>query len=317
MHERYGGPDVLELRDVDVPEPGDDEVLVRVRAAALNRLDWYGLNGTPYGRIAMGIRRPREGTVGVDFAGTVEAVGPGVSDFRSGDEVFGCRNGALAEYVCAGEALALKPSSLGYEAAAALPVAALTGLQALRDKGGLRTGQRVLVNGASGGVGTFTVQIAKALGGQVTAVCGPSGVEIARSLGADEVVDYSREDFTRSGRRHDLLVDIAGDRPWRHLRRALAPQATLVIVGGPMKPALGPLGHIAATKVRALPASQKAVFFVARPNRADLETLAELADAGKLEPVVDRTYPLEQAAEALRHLGTGHPRGKVVVSVSR
>ena len=248
VRERYGSPDVIELRDVERPVPGDDEVLVRVRAASLNRADWYSLNGRPYvARPTEGLRSPKSERLGVDYAGTVETVGKDVTSFRPGDEVFGGRDGALADYVCVREERAIvpKPPNVSFEQAAAVGVAGLTALQGLRDKGGLQPGQNVLVNGASGGVGTFAVQVAKALGAEVTAVCSSGNVEQARSLGADDVVDYTAEDFTRSGRRYDLVFDVAGSRSWSQLKRVLEPEATVVLVGGSMSNRwLGPLGHV-------------------------------------------------------------------------
>ena len=236
VHDRYGAPArVVELRELEKPEPGRDEALVRVRAASVNISDWYEVTGRPWiARGSTGLRRPKEMRIGVDYAGVVEAVGGDVTDFEPGDEVFGARTGACAEYVVAkaDRAIVTKPENVTFEDAAAIGVAATTALQAIRDQGRLEHGQRVLVHGASGGVGTYAVQIAKALGGEVTAVCGPQGVERARTLGADEVVDYSREDVTRSDRRFDLAIDIAGTRSFRQLRRVLAPNATVVVVGG-------------------------------------------------------------------------------------
>jgi NADPH:quinone reductase-like Zn-dependent oxidoreductase len=318
VQDRFGPPEVLELREVERPEAGDSQVLVRVRAASVNPADWYAMTGMPWlARPAMGLRRPRTGRLGVDLAGEVEAVGRNVTRFRPGDEVFGTGDGTLAEYVAVGEAtLAGKPGRLSFEQAAAVPVAALTALQGLRDKGRLRPGQRVLVNGASGGVGTFAVQLAKALGAEVTAVCSPRNVEAARSLGADRVVDYTREDFTGSGRRHDLLLDVAGSRPWSACRRVLEPRGRLVLVGAPKgSRLLGPLGHIARARLTSLRASQKVVFFISKATSQDLTALAELLEAGTVTTSVERTYPLPEAADALRYLGEGHARGKLVVTV--
>ena len=318
IHNTYGSPDVLELQEIDKPDPTDDEVLVRVRAASVNPVDWYSLTGTPYvGRMQMGLRKPKSSSVRIDFAGTVEAVAGNVTEFRPGDEVFG-RSGAFAEYVCAraDEALALKPANLTFEQAAAVPLAALTALQALRDTGQLQPGQKVLINGASGGVGTFAVQIAKALGAEVTGVCSTRNVDLVRSLGADHVIDYTQEDFTRSGRRHDLMLDLAGSRSWSACRRVLNPQATLVIVGAPKgNRLLGPLGHIARILLAALRSSQKAVFFIAKINKEDLVVLRELLEAGKVTPVIDRRYELSDIADALRYLGEGHAQGKIVLTV--
>lgn len=316
VHDTYGSPDVLELRELEQPEPTDDEVLVRVRAASVNPADWYGLTGRPYvARALMGLRKPKSNEVGADVAGTVEAVGRNVTRFRPGDEVFG-RSGAFAELVCLGEAVAPKPANLTFEEAASVPVAAITALQGLRDKGKLQPGQQVLINGASGGVGTFAVQIAKALGAEVTGVCSTRNVDLVRSLGADHVVDYTTEDFTRSDRRYDLLLDVAGSRSWRACKRVLAPQAILVIVGAPKgSRLLGPLGHIARVRVAALQGSRTAAFFIAKLSSADLEVLRELLEAGKVTPVIDRRYDLSEVADAFRYLGEGHARGKIVITV--
>jgi NADPH:quinone reductase-like Zn-dependent oxidoreductase len=314
----YGSPDVLELREVDKPEPADDETLVRVRATSVNPADWYGMTGRPYAARAMagGLRKPKSDRVGTDFAGTVEAVGKDVTHVQPGDEVFGGRSGALAEYVCARDAVVRKPANVTLEQAAAVPVAAITALQGLRDKGGLRPGQSVLVNGASGGVGTFAVQIAKALGAEVTGVCSTGNVELVRSLGADHVVDYTKEDFTRSGLRYDLLLDVAGSRSWSACKRVLEPRATLVVVGAPKGGRLlGPLSHVTGLRLASLGSSRKVVFFIARLNRTDLSVLRELMEAGKVTPFVERTYALSETAEAFRYLGEGHARGKVVVTL--
>jgi NADPH:quinone reductase-like Zn-dependent oxidoreductase len=319
VRDRYGSPDVVELREIERPAPADDEVLVRVRAASVNAADWYGMTGTPYvGRAAMGLRKPKSNRLGTDFAGTVEAVGNDVTLFRPGDEVFGGRSGAFAEYVCVREdrAVVPKPANVTFEQAAAVGVAGLTALQGLRDKGQLQPGQKVLINGASGGVGTFAVQIAKALGADVTGVCSTRNVDLVRSLGADQVVDYTREDFTRSDRRYDLMFDVAGSRSWSECRRVLNPQATLVIVGAPKGNRLmGPLSHIVTLRLAALRGSQKAVFFIAKFNKADMEVLRELLEAGKVTPVIDRRYELSEIADALRYLGEGHAQGKVVLTV--
>ncbi len=318
VHTRYGSPDVLECQEVDKPDPTDDEVLVRVRAASVNPADWYGVAGRPYvGRVLMGLRKPKSSSVRTDFAGTVEAVGRDVTEFRPGDEVFG-RSGAFAEYVCvrADGALALKPANLTFEQAAAVAVAALTALQGLRDKGQVQPGQQVLINGASGGVGTFAVQIAKALGAEVTAVCSTRNVDLVCSLGADYVVDYTQEDFTRSDRRYDVLLDVAGSRSWRACRRVLTPQATLVIIGAPKGGRLlGPLSHIIKVRLAAVRSSRKAVFFIANLNKQDLGFLGELFEAGKVTPIIDRRYELSETADAFRYLGEGHAQGKVIVTV--
>ena len=319
VRDRYGSPDVVELRDVDKPVPTDDEVLVRVRAASLNLADWYEVTGRPYvGRTQMGLFKPETNRLGVDYAGTVEAVGANVTTFRPGDEVFGGRNGAYAEYVCAREdrAIVRKPANVTFEEAAAVPIAAITALQGLRDKGQLEPGQKVLINGASGGVGTFAVQIAKALGAEVTAVCSTGNVDIARSIGADHVIDYNKEDFTRGDRRYDLMLDIAGSRSWSACKRVLDPQATFVMAGGPKtNRLLGPLGHLVKLRLAAVGSGRKVIFFIAKFNKADMLVLQELLESGKVTPVIDRRYELSEIADALRYLGEGHARGKIVITV--
>ena len=318
VQDRFGPPDVLELREIDEPRAGGGEVLVRVRAASVNPADWYAMTGMPLvARPTMGLRRPKTNRPGLDLAGVVAAVGGEVTSFKPGDEVFGTGAGTLAECATAAEdALVGKPANLSFEQAAAVPVAALTALQGLRDKGRVQPGHQVLINGASGGVGTFAVQLAKALGAEVTAVCSTRNVETARSLGADRVVDYTREDFTRGDRRYDLLLDVAGSRPWSACQRVLEPKATLVLVGAPKgSRLLGPLGHIAKVSLASLRASQKAVFFISRSTREDLTALRELLEAGTVTPVVERTYPLREAAHAFRYLGEGHARGKLVIAV--
>jgi NADPH:quinone reductase-like Zn-dependent oxidoreductase len=319
VRDRYGSPDVVELREIDGPVPADEEVLVRVRAASLNMADWYDVAGRPYvGRTQMGLRKPKTKRLGVDYAGTVEAVGGNVTEFRPGDEVFGGRNGAYADYVCAraDRAIVLRPGNVTLEQAAAVPIAAITALQGLRDKGQLQAGQKVLINGASGGVGTFAVQIAKALGAEVTAVCSTGNVDIARSIGADHVVDYTEEDFTRSDERYDLMLDVAGSRSWSECRRVLTPQATLVIVGGPKtNHLLGPLGHLVKVRLAAVGSSQKVVFFIAKFNKPDMVVLQELLESGKVTSVIDRHYELSEIANALRYLGEGHAQGKVILTV--
>jgi NADPH:quinone reductase-like Zn-dependent oxidoreductase len=313
---KYGSPDVLKLEDVEAPATADDLVLVRVRAASVNPADWYGVSGPLIVRPSTGLLKPRSDRTGIDFAGTVESVGKDVSHVRPGDEVFGARSGALAEFVTVRDAVVPKPPNISFEEAAAVPVAAITALQGLRDKGQLQAGQKVLINGASGGVGTFAVQIAKVLGAEVTGVCSTRNVELVRSLGADHVVDYTREDFTRSDRRYDLLLDVAGSRSWSELRRVLTPQATVVIVGAQKRKVLGPIGHIVRLRVASLlRGSQKAVFFIAKTNRADMEILRELLESGKVKPVVDRRYDLADTADAFRYLGEGHAQGKIVVTL--
>ena len=317
VHDRYGSPEVLELQEVEKPNVTDDGVLVRVRAASVNPADWYGMTGLPYvGRALMGLFKPKQRVLGVDFAGTVEAVGEDITEFRPGDDVFGGRSGSFAEYVCVRNAVVLKPANVTFEQAAAVPIAALTALQGLRDKGQVQPGHKVLINGASGGVGTFAVQIAKALGAEVTGVCSTRNVDLVRSIGADHVVDYTREDFTRNDRRYDLMLDVAGSRSWSECKRVLNPQATLVIVGAQKGNRLiGPLSHIVKVRLAALRSSQRVVFFIAKVNKADMEVLQELLEAGKVTPVIDRRYELSEAADAFRYLGEGHARGKIVITV--
>jgi NADPH:quinone reductase-like Zn-dependent oxidoreductase len=315
----YGSPDVLELREIAKPDVTDDEVLVRVRAASVNPADWYGMTGTPYvGRVEMGLLKPKSERLGTDFAGQVEAVGTNVRRFRPGDEVFGGGDGAFAEYVCVREdrAVVPKPPNVTFEQAAAVPVAALTALQGLRDKGRILPGQRVLINGASGGVGTFAVQIAKSFGAEVTGVCSSRNVDLVRSIGADHVIDYARADFTRSDRRYDLMLGIAGSRSWSACKRILDRHATLVMVGAPKgNRLLGPLSHIVEVRLAALPSSQKVVFFIAKFNEADMVVLRELLESGKVAPVIDKRYELADIADALRYMGEGHARGKVVITM--
>jgi len=319
VYDRYGPPDVLELREVDEPEVGETEVLVRVRAAAANPLDWFAFTGTPYiARPGLALTKPTGKRLGTDFAGAVEKIGSKVNLFQPGDEVYGTTAGSFADLVSVGQhvSLAPKPTPLTFEQAAAVPVAGLTALQALRDKGSVETGQHVLVNGAAGGVGTFTVQIAKALGAEVTAVCSSRNVEMVAALGADHVVDYTREDFTRGVRRYDLLVDVAGSRPWSDVKRVLRPGATVVIVGGPKaNRLLGPLGHMLQMTVGSVFASQKTTFFISKENPDDLATLTGLIESGKVAPFVEETYSLDQISEAMTYLGTGHAQGKLVVTI--
>ena len=315
--ERYGRPDVLELRDVEPPKPAGDQVLVRVHASSVNPVEWYAVTGFLPARVGSGLRRPEATGVGGDLAGRVEAVGADVTELHPGDEVLGTGTGAWAEYACAREArLAVKPPGLSFADAAAVPIAGCTALQALRDHGRVEPGQKVLVNGASGGVGTYAVQLAKTLGAHVTAVCSARNVELVRSLGADRVVDYAHEDFTRIGERHDLLLDVAGSRSLGALGRVLGRDATVVVVGGPMTyRRLGPLPHIGATLVMSKVRRRAARFFVAKIERDDLAYLASLLESGTIRSVIDRTYPLERASEALAYLGEGHARGKIVVTV--
>jgi NADPH:quinone reductase-like Zn-dependent oxidoreductase len=311
------GIGALRLEEVEPPELTDDGVLVRVRACSLNQVDCYDVSGMPWlARPLTGLRGPKSRVTGRDFAGIVEATGKDVTGLEPGDEVFGAAPGALAELVCVEKAVARKPANLTFEEAAAVPIAALSALQGLRDHGRLQAGQKVLVNGASGGVGTFAVQIAKALGAEVSAVCSTRNLEQAHSLGADRVLDYTRDDFTRAGERYDVILDVSGTKSWSRYRRVLSPDATLVLIGAPKSNRfLGPLGHIARVKAAAWRGTQKAIFFVAKLEPADLDVLRELLESGKVRPVVERRYELEDAAEAFRYVGEGHARGKVVVRV--
>jgi NADPH:quinone reductase-like Zn-dependent oxidoreductase len=318
FHEQYGPPDVVEVREVDTPAIEDNQVLVRVHASSVNPAEWYGITGPWFARLfGGGIRKPKSPRVGADLAGRVEAVGDEVTEFQPGDAVFGTSGASWAEYAPAREVrLVPKPANVSFEEAAAVPIAALTALQALRDHGQLQAGQKVLINGASGGVGTFAVQIAKAFGADVTAVCSPRNVEQARALGADRVVDYTQEDFTKLDVRHDLLIDIAGSKPFGKLRRVLTPEATVVIVGAKFPASgLGPLGHVIRMRLGGLVKSQKVKFFIAKITKDDLAVMQELLDSGKVKTVIDRTFELTQVDDALRYLGEGHARGKVVITM--
>jgi NADPH:quinone reductase-like Zn-dependent oxidoreductase len=292
-------------------------VLLRVQAASVNPVEWYGVTGFLPARLGGGLRRPKSAAVGADVAGRVEAVGKDVGDLRPGDEVFGTSGYSWAEYAVASpEKLALKPANVSFEEAAAVPVAGITALQALRDHGQVRPKQKVLINGASGGVGTFAVQLAKVFDADVTAVCSTKNVEQARSLGADRVVDYTQEDFTKMGERHDVMLDVAGSRSFLVYRRVLAPEATVVVIGGPLTyRGLGPLPHIGGTMLKSVGRSQRVKFFVAKINREDLAFLAELLGAGRIKSVIEKTYPLSEAPEALAHLGEGHARAKIVIAI--
>jgi NADPH:quinone reductase-like Zn-dependent oxidoreductase len=319
VRDTYGAPDVLELRDIEKPVASDDQVLVRVRAASLNAFDWHMMRGLPFiARMSEGLRKPKRIATGVDVAGHVEAVGKNVTQLRPGDEVFGQRGGAFAEYVCAREInFAPKPANLTFEQAASVPMAGFTALQALRDKGQLRPGQRVLINGAAGGVGTFAVQIAKALGADVTGVCSTKNVDMVRSIGADRVIDYTKEDFTRSGQRYDLILDVAANRSLSDCRRVLASAGILVLVGAPPdgRRTAPIVARLLAAVVMSRFASQKMLPFLAKHSKEDLIVLKELIEAGKIRPVIDRTYPLSETAAAMRYLEEGHAKGKVVITV--
>ncbi|HET6360715.1 MAG TPA: NAD(P)-dependent alcohol dehydrogenase [Gemmatimonadota bacterium] len=309
LYTEYGSPDVLRLEDVPTPTPKQDEVLIRVRAASANPLDWRVVRGSPYPiRVMVGLPKPRDPRLGVDVAGLVEAVGGNITQFQPGDEVFGSCSGAFAEYACASEkSLASKPAGVTFEQAASAVVGGVTALQALRDRGKLQRGQSVLINGAAGGVGTFAVQIAKWLGAEVTGVCSTRNVEMVRAIGADRVVDYTREDFVRSGP-YDLILDMIGNRSLSECRRALTRKGTLAVVGGRLRTML------AAPLVSPF-VSQRLVPVMAKVKKEDLVTLRDLLEAGTVTPVIDRTYPLSGVSEAIRYLEEGHARGKVVIAM--
>jgi NADPH:quinone reductase-like Zn-dependent oxidoreductase len=315
VRHRFGSAGVVRVEEVDRPALTDDRVLVRVRASSLNKYDWHELRGWPRFLRPVtrnGVLRPKTALLGTDFAGVVEAVGKDVTDLAPGDEVFGARSGAFAEYVSA-LTVVRKPSNVTFEEAATMGIAGMTALQGLRDHGNLQPGKRVLINGASGGVGTLAVQIAKALGAHVTAVCSTRNLEQARELGADRVLDYTRHDFTREPKRYDLVLDVAGGHSWRAIKRVLEPEGRLVIVGA--HGSRGQLRHVAAVWLASRRSQKTAKFFVAKLNQPDLQTLADLLSSGELKPAIDRTYELAEAENALRTFGEGHVRGKLVLTM--
>jgi len=317
----YGGPEVLKFEDVEKPALADNQVLIRVHAASLNPLDWHYMRGLPYIlRLGVGVGAPEDDTMGVDFAGTVDAVETQVRRFKPGDDVFGMKSGAFGEYVSVAEdrALTLKPTNLTFEQAAAVPIAANTALQALRDKARIHSGQKVLINGASGGIGTFAVQIAKSFGAEVTGVCSTRNLQLVHSIGADHVVDYTREDFTRGSQTYDLILDTVGNHALSDLRRVLSPTGTAVVIGGggPNDERwLGPLLKLVKAMLYSRIVSQKFPVLLAEGNKDDLAILADLMRSGTLTPVIDRRYPLEQVPAAIAYLEQGHARGKVVIDV--
>ena len=320
VQDRYGSPDVLTLRDVDKPVPAENDVLVRIHAASVNARDWHVMRGDPYvARPSFGFGRPKVKIRGTDFAGRVEAVGSDVQRFRAGDEVFGEADGAFAEYVCAPDGVVeAKPANLTFEQAAAMPLAGNTALIGVRDVARVQSGQHVLVNGASGGVGTFAVQIAKSLGAEVTGVCSTRNVELIRSLGADHVVDYTVEDFARNGRRYDVVLDLVGNRSLTDFRRALTPTGTLVLSGGGASRGgsmFGPMGLMLRGQLMSRFVHHRVLMLRAKPSKENLAALRELAESGKVMPVIDRTYPLSEAPEAIRYLEVEHARAKVVITV--
>jgi NADPH:quinone reductase-like Zn-dependent oxidoreductase len=319
---RPGRPDVLELDDFDKPKIADDGVLVRVHAASVNPVDFFPLTRVAYmARLLSGGFKAKAIVIGTDFAGTVEAVGKSITEFKPGDEVFGGKDrSTFAEYVAipAKGAVVAKPANLTFEQAAAVPVAAITALQAVRDHGRVRQGQRVLINGASGGVGTFAVQIAKAFGAHVTAVCSPRNVETARALGADRVIDYTREDFTRSGESYDLMIDVAGNHSWSECKRVLTSTGIMVAAGGSSHTVWGSnstIKHLIGVRLASLRGPQKAALFIAKLNKADLLVLQKLLVEGKVTPVIDRCFELNRVPEAFNYMGEGHAKGKIIINV--
>ena len=321
VQDRYGGPDVLEFSDIGQPVPKDNEVLVQVQAAGLHRGDWHVMTGLPYLiRLVvpdLGLRKPKVPVRGMDLAGRVEAVGPNVTRFQPGDEVFGWADGAFAEYAAAPQdQLAPKPANLSFEQAAAVPTSGFAALQGLRDSGEVQPGQQVLIIGAAGAVGLFAVQLAKTFGAQVTGVASTTQLELVRSVGADEVIDYTRDDVTDGTRRWDLILDTAGHRSLSQLRRALTPKGTLVIVGSEGRGRwLGGFDRSLRAPLLARLVGQRLRMLASKPGQQDLQTLQELLEAGKLTPVIDRTYPLGDVPEAMRQLVEGHTRGKLVITV--
>ena len=316
----YGSSDVLKLEDIAQPSPADKRMLVKVHAASVNPLDWHYMRGEPYLlRAAAGIGAPDSIHMGVDFAGTVVSVGKDVTRFKPGDEVFGGRTGAFGEYVSVAEAgsVAIKPANVTFEQAAAVPIAAVTALQALRDKGKIQPGQTVLINGASGGVGTFAVQIAKSYGAKVTGVCSTRNLAMVRALGTDRVIDYTQEDFTKESQRYDLIIDLVGTHSLSDTRRVLNPHGSLIMAGSLDKGRwLGPLTDSIGAWLYAQFVSQKLIFLLANLNSEDLDVLRDLMREGKITPVIDRQYALSEVPEAIRYLEQGHARGKVVIKVA-
>ena len=320
VYHRYGPPDVLELKEIDVPTPADNHVLIRVHNASVNPYDWHFLRGTPsLFRLFVGLFRPKSPHLGADVSGEVESVGSKVTRFKPGDYVFGAGKGAFAQFACAPEdQLALKPASISFEQAASLPIAALTALQGLRDSARLQPGQSILINGAAGGVGTFAVQIAKQMGANVTGVCSTRNVDLVRSLGADNVIDYTREDFTRSGRRYDAIFDLVGNHSLSDIRRVLVPRGVLVPCGGgsPERTSLEILAPMLGYSVAAYFIPQRITGLLAKVNTEDLRHIAALVEAGSINPVLDRIFPLAETADAIRYIEQGHARGKVIISIA-
>ena len=317
VYTKYGSPDVLQFKEVEKPEPKDNQVLVKVHAASANALDWRRFEFSPIlaRLVEGGLLKPKDTSMGADVAGRVEAVGKSVTQFKPGDAVFGVAKGAFAEYVCAAEhKLALKPDNISFEVAAAVPVAAFTALQALRDKGRIQPGQKVLINGASGGVGTFAVQIAKVFGAEVTAVCSTRNLDIARSIGADHVIDYMREDFTKNGQHYDLILAVNGYHPILDYRRALSPEGICISVGGSFTQIFE--GMLLGRLLSKFGSKKLDFMGIATTDQRDLGIIRELLETGKVVPVIDRCYPLNEVPEALRYLVEEHAKGKVVITVA-
>jgi NADPH:quinone reductase-like Zn-dependent oxidoreductase len=317
IYHQYGSPDVLQLREIAEPIVGDNDVLVRVRAASANPYDWHFMRGSPlFMRLQIGLFKPKKQSLGADLAGQVEAVGKNVSTFSPGDEVFGFGGGSFAEYVCVQQdMLALKPENLSFEQAAAVPLAGLTALQALRDYGAVRAGQKVIINGASGGVGTFAVQIAKSFGAEVTGVCSERNVDLVKSIGADRVFDYNHEDFTSSGEHYELMLDNVGNHSPTACRKILTKDATYLAIGAPGDGLLGPLGPLFATLALSLFVSQKMSPMLAKASQADLLTLKSLLESEAIRPVMDRHFTMSEVPEAIRYLEEGHVRGKIAITI--
>ena len=317
VHSRYGPPDVLELKDIDTPVITDDAVLVRVHAAAVGKGDWLTVQGLPYvARMRYGLPNPKHPVPGFDVAGRIEAVGSNVTQLQPGDEVFGWCDGSFAEYASVPQGqLALKPANLSFEQAAAVPISGFAALQALRDTGGVQPGQQVVIIGASGGVGSFAVQLAKAFGAEVTGVCSTKSVDLVRSIGADHVIDYTQQDFTRTGQRYDLILEMAGNRSLADLRRALTPKGTLVLVGGSGGAWFMGTGRTLRAVLVSPFVGQRLRSFFSKPRGADLVVLKELIEAGKVTPVIDRTFPLSETPEAIRYVGERSTQGKTVITV--
>jgi NADPH:quinone reductase-like Zn-dependent oxidoreductase len=316
LYHNYGSPDVIQFEEIEKPIAGDNEVLVKVRAASVNPADWHFLRGTPYAvRMVAGLRKPRITRLGIDVAGQVEAVGRNITQFKPGDEVFGTCQGAFAEYVCTSEPkLIMKPDNMTFEQAAAVPIAAFTALQGLRDKGKIQPGHKVLINGAAGGVGTFAVQIAKSFGADVTGVCSTRNLDMVRSIGADRVIDYTQEDFTKAAQRYDLILDTVGNHSMSANRRILNPNVICVMAGGPSGRWKMGLGRSIKALVLSRFLNRKHVGFIAKSSKGDLTTMQMLMETEEVTPVIDRRYKLSEVPEAIRYLEEGHARGKVIIT---